>query len=436
MVRLGIIGAGTRAAWIAACLQAVDSDVTLAAVADPNPALARQRLAHAGVAHDKTRFHPHAEAMLEEADRLDGVVIGTHCDLHTAMAVKVAPTGLPVFIEKPVAIWMDEVHALHQAFRGREHSVVVSFPLRVTPLFQNVLEVIRSGRLGTINQVQAFNAVPYGGVYFGQWYRNHDATGGLWLQKATHDFDYINHIIAEEPTAVVATSTRKVYGGHMPAELHCSSCTASAECPESPAAIAAREDDGGMGMADHACAFSKSIKHHDAGSALVMYAGGTHAAYSQNFVSRRSAGARGARVTGYLGTLTFDWYTDSIQIIEHHGTGVENYKVNVPEGHHGGDSMLSRNFVDVMRGRDVSRVTLREGILSAAMCLAARASETTRHVEPVVVPAQHEIDVAAQQIPTAVAPRQKVIFGPGMCGMRANGETGNAARAVAVGSPR
>src|SRR5439155_2434771 len=119
-----------------------------------------------------------------------------------------APTGLPLFLEKPVAISTEQVRALQQAYLGRESSVVISFPLRLTPLFRTVLQMVRSGRIGTINQIQASNFVPYGGVYFGQWYRDYDVTGGLWLQKATHDFDYINQIVAVPPTAVVATSTR------------------------------------------------------------------------------------------------------------------------------------------------------------------------------------------------------------------------------------
>jgi predicted dehydrogenase len=412
MLRLGIIGSGTRAAWIAASLCAVDQDLVLAAVADPNPALAQQRLELAGVPYDAARFHDDAEALLNDADQLDGVIIGTRCDLHAAIALKVAPTGLPVFLEKPVGIWTDELAALHQAYLGREHSVVVSFPMRVSPLFQRVLEVIRSGRLGTINQVQATNAVPYGGVYFAQWYRDYETTGGLWLQKATHDFDYINHIVAAEPSAVVATSTRKIYGGPMPVDLHCSACNLASHCPESPAAIAARGDDGGMGAGDHACVFSKSIKHHDAGSAMILYADGTHAAYSQNFVSRRSAASRGARVSGYLGTLTFDWYTDSIQIIEHHGTGMEEIKVAVPDEHHGGDAILAGNFIDVMRGRDVSRVTLHEGLTSAAMCLAARASESARRVEPVILPLHRDMRVTRVDDVSILPSSRNVIVGP------------------------
>ncbi len=79
-----------------------------------------------------------------------------------------------LFLEKPVAISLGELGALREAFRGREDEVVVSFPLRHTPLFSKALEVVNSGALGAMNQIQAVNNVPYGGVYFGQWYRNHD----------------------------------------------------------------------------------------------------------------------------------------------------------------------------------------------------------------------------------------------------------------------
>src|SRR4051812_19519759 len=100
MFRIGIIGAGTRAAWIAACARAQEPDVSLA-IADPNPELARHRLTAARVDHEGAKFFPSADALLAHADALDGVIIGTRCDLHAPMALKVAPTGLPLFLEKP-----------------------------------------------------------------------------------------------------------------------------------------------------------------------------------------------------------------------------------------------------------------------------------------------------------------------------------------------
>jgi predicted dehydrogenase len=427
-LRLGIIGSGTRAAWIASCVRTLAPDTVVAAVADPDAPQARRRLDEYKVPHDETKFYASADSMLEHADGIDGVIIGTRCDLHAPIAVKVAPTGLPVFLEKPVAISADQLRALRAAYVGRESSVVVSFPLRVTPLFQTVLDVIRSGQLGTINQVQAVNYVPYGGVYFAQWYRDYDTTGGLWLQKATHDFDYINQLMSAPPTSVVAASTRKVYGGDMPEDLHCSTCPRAAECPESPAAHAARDDDGGMGKGDHACVFSESIRHHDAGSAIIFYADGTHATYNQNFLTRRSAESRGARVTGYLGTLEFDWCDDSVKITEHHGKAIDSFKVSVTQGHSGGDGALAQNFIDVMRGVDVSHATLEDGIRSAAMCLAARESEQTRCVEHVVMSPR----INGHDYPPA-APRVRVSLGPTLRG--ALGAPTAAGAQAAAGAP-
>ncbi|MEM8494895.1 MAG: hypothetical protein AAF663_05865 [Planctomycetota bacterium] len=137
-----------------------------------------------------------------------------------------------------------------------------------------------------------------------------------------------------------------------------------------------------MGTEDHLCAFSKSITHHDAASAMVMFDNGVHASYSQNFVSRRSAFRRGARVTGYEATLEFDWSNDTIVVTEHHGAAVETIHVDCGEDHHGGDLRLAQNFLEVIRGEDVSRTPLRLGLRSAALCLAAKVSTASRQFEP------------------------------------------------------
>jgi predicted dehydrogenase len=238
VTRLAVIGLGHRATAMIVSMQTVDPGVSILAVADPDTESARRRLAMVGNAG--ARVYPSADAMLEDPADYDGVVIGTRCHLHTPMAIKVATVGLPLFLEKPVAISLEELEGLREAFRGREDEVVVSFPLRHTPLFSKVLEVVESGALGTINQIQAINNVPYGGVYFGQWYRNHDQTGGLWLQKATHDFDCINLLAGSRPVGVAAMESRRVYGGEKPHDLRCSACDETETCPESPKNLAHR----------------------------------------------------------------------------------------------------------------------------------------------------------------------------------------------------
>ena len=106
-----------------------------------------------------------------------------------------------------------------------------------------------------------------------------------------------------------------------------------------------------------------------------MYEGGVHASYSQNFVSRLSSATRGAVITGYKATVSFDWYTEKVKIIDHFKDKVEVVSVKGSRGgHHGGDEVLVNNFADVCFGVADASPNLSDGLLSATMCLAARES--------------------------------------------------------------
>ncbi len=387
MIKLAVIGAGARGWDLARQAMTLSRQVRVTAIVDPDAKAVRTRITADGGTPDGIAFYQDIDSFLGRANDCDGLIIASRCSTHADLAARVAGLGKPLFLEKPVAITMEQLAALRQAYQGRMDRVVVSFPLRLTPLFRAVLAVIATGRLGTINQVQAFNNVPYGGVYFGHWYRDYSETGGLWLQKATHDFDYINLLIRQRPVMVAAVGTRAVYGGSRPCDLKCSQCPDTATCPESPVAHLRRGDTGGMASkpgGDHDCAFSDCIKHDDASSALIVYENGVHASYTQNFVSRRSAARRGAVVTGYHATLIFDWYGGAPQVIDHFEKRVEPIVVPpVVSGHAGGDEALLANFINVIRKSEPSLSTLQDGMLSAAMCVAATESAAARVFQPV-----------------------------------------------------
>lgn len=407
-IRIAIIGCGGRVSHMIWQLQEIDSEVELAAVADPDEARVRKWLELRKVKFDNTKFFADADSLLENADQYDGVMIGTRCNLHTEMACKVAATGLPLFLEKPVAITPTQVEALSTAYKGREAQVVVSFPLRVTPLYKAVEEVVRSGRLGKINQVQAVNNVSYGGVYFGGWYRNYDQTGGLWLQKATHDFDYLNHLTDARPLMVAATITQGVYGGDKPHDLLCSQCDLDGTCDESQSAHIHRGDGGGMATThldgkDHYCCYSREIKNQDAGSALLMYDNGVHVNYTQNFVTRRSSYRRGARIIGQQATVEFDWPSNKMTVMDHWQDRVDEVVVKASTGHAGGDWVLADSFLRLIRGEGESCGDLRAGLLSVAMCLAARKSAYDRTFEPIRMPGETD-DPAALVHPASEVP--------------------------------
>jgi len=368
---IAVIGLGHRSSYLISLFEKLYLNFRLRYVVDPNEHYAKSNLSKWGITKQNPEYFSDIDSFLKYAGNVNGILIGSPCNQHTPNALDIAKTRLPVYLEKPVATSFKQIQELKEGFKGKEDQVVVSFPLSQTPLFESVKNQILEGKLGTINQVQAHNNVPYGSLYYGYpSYRNYSVSGGLWLQKATHDFDYINKILGS-PISITAMMNRSVYGGNNPENLWCSKCELISSCSESPEAFA-KTGNTLAELGDHKCVWSEDIVYQDAGSALIMYESGAHANYSQNFVSRLNAGRRGATITGHKATISFDWYTKMIYVFDHMKKNTEEIKITNSDGHHGGDSNLLKNFADVCLGKDNSKTDLNSGILSSAMCLSAK----------------------------------------------------------------
>ncbi|QHW33654.1 Gfo/Idh/MocA family oxidoreductase [Paenibacillus rhizovicinus] len=366
--RIGIIGFGGRVGHLFGKLEEINPEFRIAAIADPRK---DEHIARMGDAAARIEWFEDADEMLDKAE-LDGIVIGTRCNLHTEMALKVLKRNMPLFLEKPVATTFEDLRRLKAGYEASSSQVVVSFPLRNTPLVKLAKSIIDSGQIGTVEHVQAFNNVPYGGVYYHNWYRDESITGGLFLQKATHDFDYINYLIGLQPTAVCAMKSKQIFKGDKPAGLMCKDCEEQHDCEEST--MKPQNRDRGV-----YCSFATDTGNEDSGSALIRYESGMHAAYTQNFFARRAAEKRGARLLGYKGTLEFDWFTNELKVFMHHEARVQTHQFdpNAIGGHGGGDDVLIQNFMQIVNGTADSLTSLDDGLMSALLCLKANESANT-----------------------------------------------------------
>ncbi len=369
-LKLGVIGLGGRIdGFLKWCFVDEVEDFAIVAIADPNKEITTARIKESPNVYDQNaRIYDNADDMLAN-EELDGVFVGTQANLHVEMAIKVIKKGIPLFLEKPIAITYDSIIELNEVRKQYNPKVVVSFPLRSSPMTQMAREIIESGKLGTIEQVQAWNDVPYGRTYFRSHYRDTSISGGLWLEKASHDLDVINYLVGEKADKLCAMSTQNIFGGDMPDEAECKTCDKRLNCPESDYTIKTVYRDNGYGGM---CPFSKSIKNEDCGTSIVKYKSGLHAMYSQNFIARFQAGRRGGRVYGYKGTLEYDINNAEIKIMMHTFDRVERYKFDgIIDPHCGGDQILAKQFAAMARGGDV-KSTLLEGLESAMLGVLAR----------------------------------------------------------------
>ncbi len=369
MRKIGVIGFGGRLGdLIQNVLLELGMDVKIAAVADTDLTAVRGRLRHPGLTADGIRFYTDAREMLDN-EELDGCMIGTRCNTHTPYAVEVLRRNIPLFLEKPVSVTMEQLRALDAAGKATAAQTVVSFPLRASLPVRKAKAIIDSGEIGEVQHVQAWNNVPYGAGYYHTWCRDESVTGGLFLQKATHDLDYIQYILGHRPMELCAMESKQIYKGDKPAGLRCPDCPEERTCPESEWFMTTYKADHSHG---DLCCFSTATGNHDSASVLIRYDTGMHVCYSQNFFARKNAQLRGARFLGYKGTLEFDWYTGELLVHKHDEPVDVCYKLDLTaSSHFGGDKQLMLNFCGVMAGTENSESPLEDGIASALLCLKA-----------------------------------------------------------------
>ncbi|BFH62496.1 Gfo/Idh/MocA family protein [Paenibacillus azoreducens] len=404
MLNIGIIGYGVRIDMLMDDLFALPYEVCIKAVTDTNHERVRALMKKDGSQEtmhnmeidkidglmrscemnpDTINFYTDADEMLDK-EKLDGVIVGTNCSTHTYFAKKVLNRNLPLFLEKPVATSMEDLRILAECEAKATVPTVVSFPLRVTPLVQEVKRILDADTIGKVEHVQAFNDVTYGFVYFHDWYRDESVSKGLFLQKATHDIDVINYLLSEEPVKVCAMKSKQIYKGDMPAGLRCSECDKWETCMDSTYNIINLRND--TPRSDY-CGFAVDTGNEDSGSMIVKYASGMHAMYSQNFFARKGAGRRGARLYGYKGTVEFDFVTNEIKVFDHMSNKVTAVRLDDQGSRHGGgDIVLMRNFVHLMQGKTTQSVApLKDGIRSALVCLQAKASSESDQFYPITL---------------------------------------------------
>ena len=383
-MKLGVIGYGGRIhGMITRYFRVFAPELKIAGIVDPDEAGVRQRLDETD--REGAVFYPDLAALVRGASP-DALAIGTRCNLHASQAIEAAAFPLPLFLEKPVAVSLDQARALERAYDGSKTPVLVSFPLRASPLCRLARRYLEEGAVGRPDHICALNYVHYGTVYFERGYGNYAVTQGLFLQKATHDFDYMQYLMGERIVRVAAMATRgKVFGGDKPAGLVCSKCGEQETCLESPLN---RKLNNSLGSTlDHECVFAadrgspETGMNEDSSSALLEFASGAHGVYTQVFFTRRDAARRGPVISGYHGTLEFDWLKDELRRVRHHEPFTETVRADAGEDHHGGDLALARNFIGMIRGQAESLAPIQTGLQSVYACLAAKdSSETGRFV--------------------------------------------------------
>jgi predicted dehydrogenase len=182
MLRLGIIGAGLKAAEYARGWTAM-SDVQIAALAEIDPA-SRQRLSDICAAAGRPRpaEYESDQAMLGAASgRLDAVYVATPHVFHAGNALAVIDAGLDLLLEKPMVTTVAEALALAEAEKRTARTIVIAFQGGLSPLIHDTVARARRGEFGSLVSVSASIWEGWARSYAGHWKQKPSISGGGFM---------------------------------------------------------------------------------------------------------------------------------------------------------------------------------------------------------------------------------------------------------------
>lgn len=155
-IRVGMIGVGRQGRGLLGKVLD-ESDAEVAALSDvykPNLLYASEQVEKADTYSDFRK--------LLDRDDIDSVVIATPDHWHALNTIMACRAGKDVYVEKPLSRYIEEGRRMVEAARANDRIVQTGTMQRSARIFQEAVEMVRSGQLGPISFVRTWN---YGNAY-------------------------------------------------------------------------------------------------------------------------------------------------------------------------------------------------------------------------------------------------------------------------------
>jgi UDP-2-acetamido-3-amino-2,3-dideoxy-glucuronate N-acetyltransferase len=136
------------------------------------------------------------EQILDNPD-IDGVVLSVPAQLHAPMAVDAMNKGKHVFVEKPLALNIDDAKLMIATSQKNNVQLMVGHLLQYHPIFKTIKKIVDNGDIGKLNYIYS-NRLSLGII------RSKEDV--IW-SFAPHDISMILSLAGEYPELISCTST-------------------------------------------------------------------------------------------------------------------------------------------------------------------------------------------------------------------------------------
>ncbi len=212
-------------------------NIKIAAVCDINEEQRKRAVSLYGVAKDKV--FDNADEFFAQGKLSDILLLATLDGTHYEYALKAIELGYQLLLEKPIALKMEEIEGIAKAAREKGVKVGVCHVLRYTPFYQKMKEIIDSGVIGRVMNVNQVENVGY-------YHHTHSFVRGNWhdsketcpmiLAKCCHDLDLILWLTGKtckKLSSFGELTYFKAENAPEGAATRCEECKYSSTCPYS-----------------------------------------------------------------------------------------------------------------------------------------------------------------------------------------------------------
>lgn len=395
MKRLAVVGCGLRGnAYMRYLKPEMGREWTLAAIADPdeeNRAFFREQYGTRAT----REFESGDELYEKTGDAIDAVVVATPNHQHRQTVIPAIERGLCILLEKPVAVTLDDLAAIHHAHAAAgEPPVAIGFVMRYISFYRKVKELLEAGAIGrplTFEATELMGA-SLTALFMRGWRRLERYGGPLIAEKCSHDIDMLTWLAGARPVRVSSLAARTRFVPIPEAALHCHECALRSTCRYSidklaPYTFSTRPDSHPKSKkGTDFCVFNGERDIPDHQVVQFEFANGALGTFVVSM--DQPCTNRTLRICGTDGQIVGSLRDDQVEIIRHHNEGYEQIRreirpvIHDGSGHHGGDSVISEQFKSMLRGSNLRPPAgLTEGIEASLVCLAA---EQSRHTHTVV----------------------------------------------------
>jgi predicted dehydrogenase len=339
----------------------------------------------------------------------DSAIVATSDTEHVEPALEALERGYDVLLEKPIAPAAADCVRVVEAAERFGRALQICHPLRYTPFYDRVGQILESGALGDLVTLDLEEHVAY-------WHMTHSYVRGkfrkralaapILLAKSCHDLDLMTWFARSQAARVASFgSLRHFRAEHAPpgAPERCSDgCPVQADCihdavswyggPDEPIARSwpwseltpdpSREarlralETGPYGL----CVYRCDNDVPDRQIVAVEFASGVTGSFTLNGLGSNES--RTLRITGTRGELRGVLDRGLIEVSRHGAFGTERFELEQgPLGHFGGDRGLLDHFTADASGEPrASRTSGRVSLESHLIGFAAEEARLGGHV--------------------------------------------------------